>query len=59
VFLLSLPKVFQNYSYMKTLRMRAVLMHRLTTVYINSETPEQLSAKLRTLRQKILDIFVA
>jgi len=39
--------------------MRAVLMHRLTTVYINSETPEQLSAKLRTLRQKILDIFVA
>lgn len=32
--------------------MRALLMHRLTAAHINSETPEQLSAKLRTLRQK-------
>lgn len=38
--------------------MRALLMHRLTTVHINSETPKQLFAKLRTLRQKILYNFV-
>lgn len=38
--------------------MRALLLHRLTAVHINSQTPTQLSAKPRALRQKTLYISV-